>query len=166
MIRRGRNMLSLALAASAVSGMTSPNPHLRGRELYSVRQVEFVDDCVKELSSDAVTADRKLSQTEFANTWFVLCTNYDVSEGCDMDASFDSLPDYIQNAFAYDICKDGTIDDCLNIVLSLGTFAPDYGYVVSGEEEVFENLVNNLCVELESAVYGKSFPRVWQNLLY
>ena len=84
-----------------------------------------------------------------------------------MDASFDSLPDYIQNAFAYDICKDEAIDDCLNIVLSLGTFAPEYGYVVSGEEEKFENLVNNLCVELESAVYGKSSLLIlWQNLIY
>ena len=154
MMIRGKNLLSLALAVGTVSGfadLTQVRGLQQRRSLYSTQQVTFVDECYKELTSDALTSDGMVSQDEFAETWFYLCGNFDVEENCNMGLKFDDLPEVIQSAFFSGICMDDAITDCEEKVYSLRALG-EYGY----STPIDAPMVMDMCVELEAGVFGKS----------
>lgn len=151
---RGKNLLSLALAVGTVSGfadLTQVRGLQQRRSLYSLQQVTFVDECYKELTSDALTFDGMVSQDEFAETWFFLCENFQVEENCSADLKFDDLPEVMQAAFIYGICMDDKITDCEEKVISLRHLG-EFGY----STPIDDSMVMEMCVELEAGVFGKS----------
>ena len=154
MMIRGKNLLSLALAVGTVSGfadLTQVRGLQQRRSLYSLQQVTFVDECYKELTSDALTSDGMVSQVEFAETWFYLCENFQVEENCSEDLKFDDLPEEMQSAFFYGVCMDDKITDCEEKVMSLRSLG-EFGY----STPIIDTDVMEICVELEAGVFGKS----------
>eukprot|EP00980_Cylindrotheca_fusiformis_P023534 scaffold10571_cov154-Cylindrotheca_fusiformis.AAC.12 len=148
-------ILSLFTALAVVFGEESIL--LRGEPLnrrLSSRQVQFIDECSTELLIDTVLGDKMISQVDFTETFYHLCTSFDVSD-CDEDATFETLDKDIQFAFAFDLCHDKS-SICLQSLISLSKVSTEVGYVVSSQPGVVQNLVNNICVELAYAVLGES----------
>ena len=131
---------------------------LRGKDFtrrLTSQQVQFVNKCSEELLSSNVLSDKIITQKEFTQTYLSLCSQFGI-EGCDQDASFETLDEDVQFAFASEMCHTKS-STCLQSLITIGTVMHEVGYIVSSEGVVVENLVNNICYELEYAVYGK-FP--------
>lgn len=153
----------IALSFAFSSAFGDQSVLLRGKHLnrrLNSRQVQFVNDCATELLVDTVLGDKMISQIEFTDTYLHLCTSFGVSD-CSQDATFETLDKDIQFAFAADICH-GKSSSCLKSLISLSKVTTEVGYIVSSQPAYVENLVNNICVELEYAVFGKiSFHAVF-----
>jgi hypothetical protein len=148
--------ITIALSLAGASALGDESALLRGKHLnrrLTSREVQFVNDCSTELLIDSVLGDQMISQIEFTATYSRLCTKFDVSD-CIQDATFETLDEDIQFAFASDICHDESTT-CLKNLINLSKANNEVGYVVSSQTAVVQNLVNNICVELEYAVLGK-----------
>jgi hypothetical protein len=150
--------ICIAVSLAVASAFGDESALLRGKHLdrrLASREVQFVNDCSTELLTDSVLEDKMISQIEFTATYFHLCTNpiFGLS-GCSQDATFETLGKDIQFAFASDICHDKS-STCLKNLINLSKATNEVGYVVSSQTAVVQNLVNNICVELEYAVLGK-----------
>jgi hypothetical protein len=146
----------IALSLAVASAFGDESALLRGKHLnrrLTSREVQFVNECSTELLIDTVLGDQMISQIEFTDTYFRLCTNFGLS-GCSQEATFETLDEDIQFAFASEICHDKS-STCLKNLISLITSNNEVGYVLSSQTAVVQNLVNNICVELEYAVLGK-----------
>ena len=140
--------LTVASAGSVLRGKD------HSRRLTS-QQVQFVNQCSEGLLSSEVLSDKIITQKEFTDTYLSLCSQFGV-EGCDADASFETLDEEIQFAFASEMCHTRSLA-CLQSLITIGTVMHEVGYIVSSEGLLVENLVNNICYELEYAVYGTFF---------
>lgn len=154
--RRAPLILPCALMAL---GLTVASAHegsvLRGKHQHrrlTSKQVEFVNRCSEGLLSSEVLSDKIITQKEFTETYLGLCSDFEV-EGCDQNASFETLDEDIQFAFASDMCHSRSTS-CLQSLIAIGKVMHEVGYIVSSEGVVVENLVNNICYELDFAVFG------------
>ncbi|CAJ1933246.1 unnamed protein product [Cylindrotheca closterium] len=137
-------------AASALEGSV-----LRGKDhsrRLTSEQVQFVNQCSEGLLSSDVLSDKIITQKEFTETFLSLCSQFGV-EGCDQDASFETLDEDIQFAFASEMCHTRS-SACLQSLITIGTVMHEVGYIVSSEGLMVDSLVNNICYELEYAVFG------------
>lgn len=140
--------------SSTVSAVHT-GPVLRGKDRtrrLTSQEVQFVNRCSERLLSDEVVGDKIITQKEFTETYISLCSEFNI-EGCDRDAPFETLNEDVQYAFASEMChtKKST---CLQSLITIGTVMKEVGYIVSSEVVVVESLVNNICYELEYAVFG------------
>jgi hypothetical protein len=140
-----------------VSGLEDGGLLLRGkqlyRKLYTAQQVTFVSECKAELGGSQVLSDKLISQVEFKDMYYLLCQKYNLGS-CTQSGGFETLPDDVQHAFVSEVCTDMSVS-CLESLVSIQVIADNFGYVVSSMQAETDNVINNVCVSLNTAVNGK-----------
>lgn len=146
----------LALSTAFVSGLEDGGLLLRGkqlyRKLYTAQQVTFVSECKAELGGSQVLSDKLISQVEFKDMYYLLCQKYNLGS-CTQSGGFETLPDDVQHAFVSEVCTDMSVS-CLESLVSIQVIADNFGYVVSSMQAETDNVINNVCVSLNTAVNG------------